>query len=87
MSRGVARQMRRRKQRVDPDELDDLMTQSEAARLRGVTRAAIGYLIQQGRLRTRELFGRRLVYRSEVEAFTPGKPGPKTKVRKAGARS
>ena len=79
--------MRRRKQTIDPDELSDLMTQSEAARLRGVTRAAIGYLIQQGRLKTRELFGRRLVYRSEVKGFTPAKPGPKTKVRKAGARA
>jgi hypothetical protein len=59
------------------DEMNDLITQKEAAELRGVTRAAIGYLIAQGRLRTRELYGKRLVYRSEVVNFVPAKSGPK----------
>ncbi len=56
---------------------DDLITQAEAARLRGVTRSAIQSLVQRGRLRSVEKFGRNLVYRSEVVAFERDKPGPK----------
>jgi hypothetical protein len=55
-----------------------LITQKEAAAMRGVTQAAIGDLIRRGRLRTVELFGRVLVYRSEVEGFERERPGPKT---------
>ncbi|MCP9496903.1 MAG: helix-turn-helix domain-containing protein [Pyrinomonadaceae bacterium MAG19_C2-C3] len=58
-------------------DLDDLITQAEAARLRGVTRSAIQGLVQRGRLRSVEKFGRQLVYRSEVTAFEKDKPGPK----------
>lgn len=58
-------------------DLDDLITQAEAARLRGVTRSAIQGLVQRGRLRSVEKFGRQLVYRSEVIAFEKDKPGPK----------
>ena len=58
-------------------EEDDLITQSEAARLRGVTRAAIAYLITQGRLQTHERFGVRFVSRREVLDYAPLKPGPK----------
>lgn len=56
---------------------NDLITQSEAARARGVTRSAIAYLIAQGRLNTHERFGLRLVSRREVLAYEPQKPGPK----------
>jgi excisionase family DNA binding protein len=62
-------------------DMSDLISQSEAARLRGVSRNAIGYLVRQGRLSTTEVGGRTFVYRSEVEAFKPGKPGPKAKGR------
>ena len=47
----------------------DLITQTEAAKLRGVTRPAIGDLIKRGRLRSVNMFGKTLVYRSEVEGF------------------
>jgi hypothetical protein len=57
---------------------DDLVTQAEAARLRGVTRSAITYLITQGRLRTHERYGVRFLSRAEVIAYEPAKPGPKT---------
>jgi len=57
----------------------DLITQKEAAELRGVTQAAIGDLIRRGRLHTAEMFGRVLVYRSEVESFERERPGPKVK--------
>lgn len=55
---------------------DDLITQAEAARLRGVTRSAITYLITQGRLQTYERYGMRFVSRREVETYEPMKPGP-----------
>jgi excisionase family DNA binding protein len=57
--------------------LQDLISQAEAARLRGVSRAAIRDLIRRGRLRSIEVAGRGLVYKSEVEAFENKKPGPK----------
>lgn len=56
---------------------EDLITQAEAARLRGVTRSAIAYLIAQGRLQTYERFGVTFVSRSEVENYEPQKPGPR----------
>jgi excisionase family DNA binding protein len=58
----------------------DLITLTEAAQLRGVSRAAIHELIQRGRLRSEKMFGRVLLYRSEVEAFERDKPGPKRKM-------
>lgn len=60
-------------------DIGNLITQKEAALIRGVTQAAIGDLIKRGRLRTLEMFGRVLVYRSEVEAFERERPGPKVK--------
>jgi hypothetical protein len=60
------------------NEEDDLITQAEAARLRGVTRSAITYLVTQGRLQTYERYGIRFVSRREVEAYEPMKPGPQT---------
>jgi hypothetical protein len=72
---------------------EDLITQAEAARLRGVTRSAIAYLITQGRLRTYERFGVTFVSKREVENYEPLKPGPrpsaspnKAKATKKGGR-
>lgn len=62
------------------DDVSDLITIAEAARLRGVSRSAISELVRRGRLRSTEMFGRVLVYRSEVESFQRQKPGPKTEV-------
>jgi hypothetical protein len=64
---------------------EDLITQAEAARLRGVTRSAIAYLITQGRLRTYERFGVTFVSRREVEDYEPLKPGPRPKLKTNGA--
>jgi excisionase family DNA binding protein len=58
-------------------DLSDLITQAEAAKLRGVSRAAIQGLIQRGRLRIVEVAGRPLVLKSEVLKFEKEKPGPK----------
>lgn len=59
-----------------PD-LSDLITPTQAAKLRGVTRAAITSLIRRQRLHTIEIAGRPFLRRSEVENFAPEKPGPK----------
>lgn len=66
------------KKKTELDPMKDLISQAEAARIRGVTRAAIRDLIRRGRLRSLELGGRELVYRSEVESFEKEKPGRKT---------
>lgn len=49
----------------------DLITQAEAARLRGVTPQAIGDLIERGRLSVMEVGGVKFLSRSEVLAFEP----------------
>ena len=67
--------MKKDKRRVS--DLSDLITVTEAAQLRGVSRAAIHELVQRGRLRSEKMFGRVLLYRSEVEVFEKSKPGPK----------
>jgi len=61
------------------ESLEDLISQAEAARMRGVNRAAIRDLIRRGRLRTVTVAGRELVIRSEIEKFEKQKPGPKSK--------
>lgn len=60
------------------NEMSDFVTVTEAATMRGVSRAAIHELVQRGRLRSVKMFGRVLLYRSEVEAFEKEKPGRKT---------
>src|SRR5690348_13300663 len=60
-------------------EPDKLITQAEAAKLRGVSLAAINDLIRRGRLQTVEMFGRKLLRRADVQAFRPDKSGPKRK--------
>ena len=57
----------------------DLITQAEAARLRGVTRQAIHKLVLKGRLNTYEVAGNVLIRRADVLAYEAGQPGrPKT---------
>lgn len=53
----------------------DLISQAEAARLRGVTRAAIQDLVRRGRIRSVNVGGRALVYRSEVVNYEKGEAG------------
>jgi predicted DNA-binding protein (UPF0251 family) len=49
--------------------LEDYISQSEAARIRGVARQSIADLIERGRLTSVTVAGRTLVLRSEVENF------------------
>jgi excisionase family DNA binding protein len=61
--------------------LTDLVTQAEAARLRGVSRQAISKLVQQGKLTVYEVADRALLSRSEVLAYQTGRPGRPKKDR------
>lgn len=62
--------------------MEDLISQTEAARIRGVSRVAINNLIKRGRLRSVEIGGHIFVFRSEVEAFKDQRGWPKGKLRK-----
>jgi fatty acid-binding protein DegV len=63
-------------------DLADLITQKEAAELRGVSLAAIANLVKRGRLSKFKQFGRSLVSRREVEALEDKRGWPKGKARK-----
>ena len=64
----------------NPEFVSDWISQSEAARLRGVTRQAISKLARAKRLGTLVIGGRTLVNRADVEAFVPRGAGrPRTK--------
>lgn len=67
--------MVKKNQKKETDDMADLISQAEAARLRGVTRAAIQDLVRRGRIRSVNVGGRSLVYRSEIEGYEQGEPG------------
>ena len=50
-------------------DLSDWISQSEAARLRGVTRQAIAKLVKKGRLKVLVLGGRTFVSKAEIARF------------------
>ncbi len=56
------------------------ITQKEAAELTGKTIKAIHQLTRIGRLKTKEMYGRTLVFRNEVLNFKPKKAGRPRKV-------
>jgi excisionase family DNA binding protein len=64
-----------------PELADEWISQAEAARIRGVSRQAIGRLLKRQRLQTLKIGGRLLVRRSDVERFSAQSPGrpPKRK--------
>ena len=64
------------------NDLQDLITQAEAARLRGVSREAIYGLVARGKLIAVEIGGQKFLKRSEVESYTReigGRPPTKAK--------
>lgn len=67
--------MAKKKVEQEANEMADLISQAEAARLRGVTRAAIQDLVRRGRIRAVNVGGRSLVYRSEIVNYEQGEPG------------
>ena len=67
------------------EELLDLITQSEAAKLRGVSPEAIADLVRRGRLTPVEVGGRKFLRRSEVvnfESLAGGRPAKKAGAKK-----
>ena len=62
--------------KIDPD---DLISQADAARIRGVSHQAIVHLVKQGRFKVSKIGGRIFLSRTEVESYRPGKPGPHPK--------
>jgi len=69
-------------------ELEDLITQAEAARLRNVSREAIYGLVARGKLGVVEIGGQKFVRRSEVESYMPeagGRPPTKAKPKTNGS--
>lgn len=73
-----------KKQTDDSPDVGDLITLQEAAEIRGRTTAALSELVRRGRLRSYEMFGRKLVSRREVKAFEDSRGWPKGKTRKDG---
>jgi hypothetical protein len=68
------------KRNVDPAEW---ISQTEAARIRGITRQAIGIYVKRGRFTTFVMGGKTFLLRSELENFEPRKRGPKPKRKPA----
>jgi predicted site-specific integrase-resolvase len=66
--------------KIDPDEL---VTQTQAAEIRGVSVQAIGRLIKRGKLKTVTIGKRRSLLRSEVIKFAPSRAGRPKKKRVA----
>lgn len=56
------------------NDLNDLISIAEAARIRGVTHAAIQDLIKRNKLEVTEIGGRRFLSRKEVEIYEPEQP-------------
>ncbi len=68
-------------------DLDDLITQKEAAKIRGVSPQSINYLVKRGKLKTVTIGDRKFLLRSEVEKFKPAPAGrPKGKPAKKRTR-
>jgi excisionase family DNA binding protein len=62
------------------------ITQTEAAKLRGVSLPSITELVSRGRLRSKEVYGKRLVNRSDVLSFERAKPKQLSKAKKGKAK-
>lgn len=59
---------------------EDWISQSEAARIRGVSAQAISRLVKKGRFKTLNIGGRILLSRAEANAYQPKGAGrPRTK--------
>lgn len=59
---------------------DDMITQAEAAKIRGVSHEAIRNLVSRGRFKVFKIGGKTFLSRTEVKAFKPSVGGrPRTK--------
>ena len=62
-------------------DLNDLVSQREAAELRGVTLQAINFLVKRGRFTTIEVSGKTFLLRKEVENYEPDTGGRPSVIR------
>jgi excisionase family DNA binding protein len=60
-------------------EKGDLISQAEASRVLGVTRAAVSLLVDAEKLRSESIGGRRFVYRSSVDEYRKARAAKKRK--------
>lgn len=68
-------------------DLDDLITQKDAAKIRGVSPQSINYLVKRDKLKTVTIRDRKYLLKSEVKKFKPSPPGrPKKKPVKTATR-
>jgi excisionase family DNA binding protein len=67
------------KKKREVEDLGELISISEAARLRGVSPQAIDRLLMRGRLEAIEIGGRRFLRRPDVVNFKPGLAGRRRK--------
>jgi len=71
--------------KIDPE---DMISQAEAARIRGVTHQAIVNLVKNGKLHAMRLGGKVFLSRKEVERYEPNVGGrPKGGGKKGGAKA
>ena len=66
-------------------DISDLISQADAARLRGVDRSTIHALVEKGRFTVTEIGGKKFLSRREVMSFVPdvgGRPSAKGKGKK-----
>jgi len=66
----------------NPVNYTDWISQAEAARLKGVSRQAIGRLIKRGRLKTLKIAGRLVVKRTDILTFEAEQTGRRASRRK-----
>jgi excisionase family DNA binding protein len=76
----MSNELRREDENIS--DISPWISQSEAARLRGVSREAIYNLVKKNRLTTLKIGDKTLVNRIEVENYRPRLPGPKPKEKK-----
>jgi excisionase family DNA binding protein len=80
-----------RNESTNRTDLEDYVSQAQAARIRGVSQQAIADLIRRGRLTTVRVADRILVLRSEAEAFVAqprtGRPLKQKKAKKSTAKT
>lgn len=55
--------------------LENLISQAEAARIRGVSRQTIGHLVKTGKFKVFRIGGKILLDRREVRAYRPKRTG------------
>jgi hypothetical protein len=69
MSTGFVMVMKKAKQPAESDSMDGYVTQAEAARKKGVTLHVLNSWVHRNRVRSKEVYGRRLAYLPDVMAY------------------